>query len=46
MPISGRLHFTVLATDLDGTLAEDGRVDPETWEALRRLKPAVIPSSW
>ncbi len=36
--ISGRLHFTVLATDLDGTLAEDGRVDPETWEALRRLK--------
>jgi hydroxymethylpyrimidine pyrophosphatase-like HAD family hydrolase/CheY-like chemotaxis protein len=31
-------HLTILASDLDGTLAEDGRVAPETWQALRRAK--------
>ncbi|MFZ6029356.1 MAG: DUF5752 family protein [Chloroflexota bacterium] len=31
-------HLTILASDLDGTLAEDGRVAPETWQILRRAK--------
>ena len=31
-------HLTVLACDLDGTLAEDGRVTTETWKMLRQAK--------
>ena len=31
-------RFIALATDYDGTLAEDGRVDEATLDALRRLK--------
>ena len=30
--------FVALASDYDGTLAEDGRVDPATLDALERLK--------
>jgi hydroxymethylpyrimidine pyrophosphatase-like HAD family hydrolase len=36
------MHLTILASDLDGTLAEDGHVSPETWEALRAAKEARI----
>lgn len=32
------MKFVALATDYDGTLAEDGRVRPEVLDALRRLK--------
>lgn len=32
------MRYHVLAADYDGTLATDGRVDPPTIEALRRLK--------
>jgi HAD superfamily hydrolase (TIGR01484 family) len=32
------MRFHVLACDYDGTLAHDGRVAPETLEALRRLR--------
>ncbi|MEY9768857.1 HAD superfamily hydrolase (TIGR01484 family) [Sinorhizobium fredii] len=32
------MYFMALATDYDGTLAEEGTVRPETLEALRRLK--------
>ena len=32
------MYFLALATDYDGTLAHDGVVDPETIEALHRLK--------
>jgi hydroxymethylpyrimidine pyrophosphatase-like HAD family hydrolase/ActR/RegA family two-component response regulator len=41
-PTGGRTHFTVLATDLDGTLTTDpnGQLDLETWETLRQLKTA------
>ena len=35
-------HLIVLACDLDGTLAEDGRVSPSTWEALRSAKMAGL----
>jgi hydroxymethylpyrimidine pyrophosphatase-like HAD family hydrolase/CheY-like chemotaxis protein len=31
-------HLKVLASDLDGTLAQDGVVPPETWDLLRRAK--------
>lgn len=31
-------RYVALATDYDGTLAEDGRVDAETLDALRRLR--------
>lgn len=34
------MHFKILALDLDGTLASDGVVAPETWQALRRMKEA------
>lgn len=34
------MHLMTLACDLDGTLAESGRVAPETWALLRRLKEA------
>lgn len=34
----GGIRFKALAVDYDGTLAEDGRVAPETLEALRRAK--------
>jgi hydroxymethylpyrimidine pyrophosphatase-like HAD family hydrolase len=34
------MHLMTLACDLDGTLAEDGRVAPETWTLLRQLKEA------
>src|SRR5579864_6071261 len=32
------MRFVALATDYDGTLAKDGRVDDQTIEALRRLR--------
>ena len=32
------MHFVALATDYDGTLAEDGRVAPSTIEALKALR--------
>ncbi len=32
------MHLKILACDLDGTLAEDGRVAPETWAALHQAK--------
>lgn len=35
-------HLTVLACDLDGTLAEDGQVATETWEMLRQAKIAGL----
>nr|WP_244412276.1 HAD-IIB family hydrolase [Sinorhizobium sp. CCBAU 05631] len=35
---AARMYFMALATDYDGTLAEDGMVRPETLEALKRLK--------
>jgi len=34
------MSYSALATDYDGTLAKDGRVDPQTWEALDRLQSA------
>lgn len=33
-------HIKVLASDLDGTLAESGRIEDETWDDLHRLKNA------
>jgi hydroxymethylpyrimidine pyrophosphatase-like HAD family hydrolase len=36
------MHLTILASDLDGTLAEDGHVSPATWEALRAAKAAHL----
>lgn len=36
------MHLTVLACDLDGTLAEEGEVAPETWEVLRQAKTAGL----
>jgi hydroxymethylpyrimidine pyrophosphatase-like HAD family hydrolase len=36
------MHLRVLALDLDGTLAEDGVVAPETWTTLRRAKDAGL----
>ena len=36
--LTPRMQFIVLATDYDGTLACDGRVDRETIEALNRLR--------
>jgi len=35
---SSPTHLFILATDLDGTLAENGWVAPETWEMLRKGK--------
>ena len=32
------MRYQALATDYDGTLAQDGRVDDETVDALERLK--------
>lgn len=32
------MRFAALATDYDGTLASDGRVGEETWQAVRRLR--------
>jgi phosphoglycolate phosphatase (TIGR01487 family) len=32
------MRFMALATDYDGTLASDGTVAEQTWEALRKLK--------
>lgn len=34
------MHFVALASDYDGTLAHQGRVDPSTIEQLSRLKAA------
>lgn len=34
------MHLMILACDLDGTLAEEGRVATETWSLLQRLKTA------
>ncbi|NTW98315.1 MAG: HAD hydrolase family protein, partial [Oscillochloris sp.] len=36
------MHLSILASDLDGTLAEDGHVAPETWDALRAAKAAHL----
>ncbi len=36
------MHLTILACDLDGTLAHHGEVAPETWAALRRAKRAGL----
>ncbi|MEI7772530.1 MAG: HAD hydrolase family protein, partial [Chloroflexales bacterium] len=36
------MHLTILASDLDGTLAEDGHVSSETWGALRAAKAARL----
>jgi phosphoglycolate phosphatase-like HAD superfamily hydrolase len=38
MSTPGPLHFSVLASDYDGTLASQGVVPPETIAALQRLK--------
>ncbi len=35
-------HLIVLASDLDGTLAEEGRVSNETWKTLKQAKIAGI----
>jgi len=35
-------HLMVLACDLDGTLAENGQVDPQTWETLRQVRLAGL----
>src|SRR5579871_471496 len=32
------MRYLALATDYDGTLAHDGRVDDETWDAIRWLR--------
>jgi len=32
------MRYLALATDYDGTLATDGTVAPETWEAVKRLR--------
>lgn len=34
------MRFTALAADYDGTLASNGTVAPETWQALRRWRAA------
>lgn len=34
------MYLKVLACDLDGTLARDGAIEPETWQALERAKAA------
>ncbi|NCC32654.1 MAG: hypothetical protein EOM24_11640, partial [Chloroflexia bacterium] len=34
------MHLSILASDLDGTLAEHGHVAPATWQALRKAKQA------
>jgi hypothetical protein len=39
-PGTRAIHFKVVACDLDGTLAENGQVDPETWEVLRSARRA------
>lgn len=36
------MHLTVLACDLDGTLAEDDHVASKTWAMLRRAKAAGL----
>jgi phosphoglycolate phosphatase (TIGR01487 family) len=36
--ITKNMHFILLATDYDGTLARDGEVDDETLDALERLQ--------
>jgi hydroxymethylpyrimidine pyrophosphatase-like HAD family hydrolase len=36
------MHLKVFATDLDGTLARDGKVDPATWQALHDAKAAGL----
>jgi hypothetical protein len=35
-------NLMVLACDLDGTLAENGQVDPQTWDALRQARLAGL----
>ena len=35
-------HLKVLSSDLDGTLARDGVVPPQTWELLRQAKMAGL----
>ncbi|HNT79012.1 MAG TPA: DUF5752 family protein [Anaerolineae bacterium] len=35
-------HLIVLASDLDGTLAEEGKVSNETWKVLKQAKIAGI----
>jgi hydroxymethylpyrimidine pyrophosphatase-like HAD family hydrolase len=37
---NGELHFKALATDYDGTLADDGKVSKDTLAALQRAKKA------
>ncbi len=32
------MRYLVLATDYDGTLATDGRVSDDIWDAVRRLR--------
>jgi HAD superfamily hydrolase (TIGR01484 family) len=32
------MRYHALAADYDGTLAHDGKIDPDTWTALRRLR--------
>ena len=32
------LYLLALAADYDGTIAHDGRVEPSTYSALKRLK--------
>ncbi len=34
------VHLTVFACDFDSTLAEEGQVDPATWDALRAARNA------
>jgi len=34
------IHLTVFACDFDGTLADEGQVDPATWEMLRNTRIA------
>lgn len=36
------MHLKILASDLDGTLAHDGKVSLETWKSLRQARDAGI----
>lgn len=36
------MHLNILALDLDGTLAEEGRLSAATWDALRLAKKAGL----
>ncbi len=39
---TGSMHLMILASDLDGTLAENGVVAAETWDMLRKARSAGL----